>query len=321
MPGAGSANHLKDRATSSDRPGLEAYSHILLLTVLWGSTFAITAVALEIYSPIEIVSARLLLGSITLLLPALALGRIVRPDRSYLLKVAGLGLLGYALPFSGIAWAQKTVPSGVAAIFLSTMPLFILVLSRVILREVVTPRKWIGFCIGLLGLVLLIGPDSLRSIGSGLLLAQFALLASVGCVAVSSIFIRSLPPMPTAETTGLALLFGGLFLVPFGALDFLTKSANIVATDGSWQELAPLAAILCLGMVLSGFGQLVRISVIQRFGPVFYSLTGYLIPVWATFLGFVLLGETLTLWKVLSFFVIVCGLLLAQTRQQVAAPG
>ncbi|MBY6116039.1 DMT family transporter [Mameliella alba] len=298
-------------------PGLVDYGALVAMTLLWGSTFLFTAIALDGYGPGELVAARLLLGGIALMIPALALGQIIRPAPAHLAKLVVLGLLGYAVPFVAIAWAQQWVTSGLAAIFLSTMPLFILVLSRLILKEHVSLRKWAGFGVGLVGLVLLIGPEVLLTAGSTSAAPQLALLLAITCFACSSILVRTLPPMPSMQTTGLALLFGGLALAPFSAASFLTTTDRMLRTARSAEDLIPFGAILFLGIVLAGFGQTIRIHTIKLRGPVFFSITGYMIPLWATVLGVLVLGEKVTTIKMVAFVVIVAGLVLAQSR---AAP-
>lgn len=285
------------------------------MTALWGSTFAVTALGLRGYAPEELIAARLLLGASTLLIPAALLGHWIAPSPGHLFRIILLGLFGYGLPFYAIAWAQQTVPSGVAAIFLSTMPLFILLLARIVLREMISTRKWVGFLIGLTGLLMLIGPDAIFVVGDGPRIAYLVLLGGVICLGGSSILIRTLPPMPSIQTTGLALLIGGLALSPFGLIGFTSKTAELLGADPGFNDLVPLLSVVFLGVVLAGFGQTIRIYTIQLHGPVFFSITGYLIPIWATILGVVLLDEQVTPLKIVAFLVIVGGLLLAQTRR------
>ena len=216
-----------------------------------------------------------------------------------------IGVTSLALPFTLLTWAQLTVPSAVAAVLISSSPLFVLVLSRGLLGTPVGPRKWLGFLTGFAGLAVLIGPGVL-GLADAPLIPQLACLGTAFCYALSSVLVRRMPELPPVQATAASQLTAALLLVPFGA-------TGLVA---SLHWGVPLAALAVLGLVQTGGAQLLRYWTVKRAGPVFMSAVGYLIPVWAGFLGVTLLDEPLT-WRLgLGFALILAGLLFANARPE-----
>jgi len=217
-----------------------------------------------------------------------------------------LGIVGLAAPVTLLSWAQLSIPGSVASIFISSVPLFILLATRVILREPVSQRKWTGFAIGFAGLVWLAGPAALSQIGSeGQAVAQFAcILVAIG-YASGGIIIKVMPSIPPFRATAGTMIAGAVFLLPFGYSAFETALGA---------PLVPLIALITLGILPSGIGQNIRYIVVKKRGPVFMSVVGFLIPLWAGFVGFVILDEPLTLHTVSAYSIIMVGLLVSRDR-------
>lgn len=281
------------------------------MIVIWGSSFLLITLSLKAFTPSQVVSTRLLVGGLFLLLLIVVTGGNLRGILQHWRWLVLISLFNYALPFYGVAWAQQTVPSSITAILMSAIPLFTLLLTRIVLRETVTPKRWLGFLIGLCGLLWLAGGSALSELGSQDMIAgQVALLAAAMMLAIGSIVIRRMPVMPALPATAFLLILGGVFLLPFGGYQAPGIAAGIIAENGS-VALISLLALLFLGLIPTGFGQFMRTHTIQHYGPVFYSLVGYFIPIWATVLGVLILDEPISLEIVLAFGVILAGLVLA----------
>lgn len=276
-----------------------------LLSLIWGSAFAITGVALEGFGPMAIAAGRIWLSVIAVVAVTLSLGIPLPRKGTDWAWCGALGALSLALPFFLLAWAQQTVPSGIAAIFIACVPLFVLLLARLILAEPVGPRRWLGFAIGLAGILWLMGPETLLRLGDGSTLAYGALLGSAICYACSAILIRQMPPIPPLQATAAAQISASVMMLPFG----------LGAFPEALPATAPLVALVVLGVLQTGVAQLLRYFVVRRAGPVFVSVVGYLIPIWAALLGVVLLSEPLTARMISAFALILLGLMLARQRR------
>lgn len=285
-------------------PGPLAYGGLALLAVVWGSSFALTVVALEGFAPMAVSGLRIWLSLCAVLVILRLTGRHLPRDLRSWGWCAGLGVLGLLLPFSLLSWGQQQVPSSIAAILISGAPLFVLLLSRIVLQERISPRKWVGFAIGFVGLVVLIGPSALSGISEVSGIGQIACLGAALSYASSSLLIRRMPPIPPLEATAAAQTCAALFAIP------LCLAPTLSATPGP----SALVAVTVLGVVQTGMAHLLRYVLVKQAGPVFVSTVGYMIPVWAGFLGIAFFGEPATLQTGTAFALILTGLLIARDR-------
>ena len=283
-----------------------SYFFLIFLVIAWGSAFGLTSVALDGFSPVETSFGRFALAAFIVAGVAIASGQGLPNTWLEWRWLSMLGIFSLAAPVTLLTWAQLAIPSSVAAIFISSVPLFILLATRVILREPVSRRKWTGFAIGFAGLVWLAGPAAISQVGSeGQAIAQLAcVLVAIG-YASGAILIKVMPSIPPFRATAGTMISGAVFLLPFGYSAFETALGA---------PMIPLIALIALGILPSGIGQSIRYIVVKRRGPVFMSVVGFLIPVWAGFVGFVILDEALTWHTVSAYAIIVAGLLISRDR-------
>ncbi len=293
--------------------GAGAYASLMVMSFIAGSVFLFNELALEGYSPAEMSCAKLLIGGVTLFLPIWATGGLIPMTGNHWSWVLALGLIGYALPQFSMAWAQQRVDTTAAALFIAALPLFTLFLVRVVLKERYRWKKWAGFFLGFLGLVIMINPRAALSADGVGVLPYLALCVTCLCFAVSGLMVQRMPFMPALQVASLSLLVGGIALAPLGLVGFVTSTKGLFSqSNTSWETFQPLFGVVMLGTGLSGLGQAMRTGLIQKHGTAFFSIVGYIVPVWAAVLGVVFLGEEITLRKVAAFCVISMGLLLAQ---------
>ena len=195
--------------------------YIALLAAFWGASYMFIKVADRAYEPTTMIMFRLLVAGFTLLLVLVA----QRGLRSTLAEMRGLGWEGFALgvvngaiPFTLIAWGEKHIDSGVAAIANASMPIFVVLLAiRWKPSERVHGWRLVGFLIGLVGVGVLAGvhPEGGWWGAAG---TMAVVVASVS-YAVGSLWGQRL----IVRTSGLVLstttMIGGLVvLVPLGLL-------------------------------------------------------------------------------------------------------
>lgn len=282
------------------------YALVAFLVIVWGSAFGLTTVALEGFSPVETSFGRTALAAVVVAIVAIVSGQGIPNTLLEWRWLSLLGIVGLAAPVTLLSWAQVSIPGSVASIFISSVPLFILLATRVILREPVSRRKWTGFAIGFTGLVWLAGPAAISQVGAeGQALAQLSCILVAMGYASGGIVIKVMPSIPPFRATAGTMIAGAVFLLPFGYSAFETALGA---------PMVPLIALIALGILPSGIGQNIRYVVVKRKGPVFMSVVGFLIPVWAGFVGFVILDEPLTLHTVSAYSIILIGLLISRDR-------
>jgi len=288
------------------RPDYISYGAVGTLGIVWGSAFALTDVALRGFGAVEVVTARAGLAAMVLVCVAYLSGQGLPRRWRHWAWCGVFGITSLALPFTLLTWAQLSIDSAVAAVMISSSPLFVLMLSKVILGTPVGPRKWLGFSVGFAGLAVLIGPGIFQAVGAPLL-PQIACLGTAFCYGLSAVLVRKMPELPPVQATAASQLCAAVVLVPFGA----------VGLSGTLIPGVPLFALVVLGVVQTGLAQLLRYWTVKRSGAVFASTSSYLIPIWAGFVGITLLGEPLTLQLVIGFVLIAGGLIVAGNRPDI----
>src|SRR6185369_5469544 len=110
-------------------------------------------------------------------------------------RLAFMGIVGNLAPFALIGWGELQVASGLAAILMAMVPLMVMVIAHFrVPDEPLTPGKTLGVGLGILGVVVLIGPSAFSVVGSHVA-AELAILAATVCYAASALAARGLPPL------------------------------------------------------------------------------------------------------------------------------
>ena len=292
------------------RPALINWALLMVLVLVWGTSFMFTAIAVDSVDPISLVFYRLLLGTL-ILSGVLALRRLPLPrDPRVWAGFLVMAIAGYAAPFFLISWGQQTVDSGVAGMIMAIMPLMTMVFAHYLIRgETLNRYKVIGFTFGITGVTLLLGPvfeGGGREFWSGV-----AIFTAATCYAVNSILIKRLPRFdPMVGACGV-LIMSSLVLLPFWLL---------VAPAGQQSSVGSIASVIWLGIGPTGIATIVLFTVVDRAGPTFLSTINYLIPVVAFFCGAWLLAEPVGWLHYLALITILCGIALTRFRAS-PAPG
>jgi drug/metabolite transporter (DMT)-like permease len=260
---------------------------LLVLALLWGGSYFYNAIAIASLPPLTIVAARTLIGSLALYAAVRLSGARMPVDMATWLSFLGMGLLNNVLPFSLIAWSQTSIPSGLASVLNATTPLFGVILAHFATAdEKLTPLRIAGVAIGFLGVVVMLGADSMS--GERHLVAELACLFASVLYAYSGVFgrrfaARGIPPLVTATGQITASM---LVMVPVAAL-----------YDQPWQLAMPsasaIAALLGLGLVSTALAYVIYYRILAAAGAVNLLLVTFLVPVSAILLGAVILGERL----------------------------
>lgn len=280
------------------------------LGVVWGASFMFMSLALRGVGPMVLVAARLALGALLLLVILKLTGRRLPPRHGREGRVIwrfalALALLSNAVPFLLLGWGQQSVASGFAGVSMAVVPLLVLPLAHFLVPgERMHLRRFLGFVLGTLGVVVLIGPAAFDRTGNEMeLLARLACVAAAGCYATGSICTRLCPEVDKLALSALVLLLASAIMVPLAL----------------WREGWPtpldtmtLAALLYLGVLPTGIAQLVLVVLNREAGPVFFSLVNYQVPVWSIIFGALVLSEPLPPSLFLGLAMILSGVALSQ---------
>lgn len=277
---------------------------VLFLGMVWGGTFMVVSFALRGYGPVTVATARVVLGAVALAALAALLRRpLPAADLRLWAHLIPIGLLSSALPFSLLSWGQSYVPSAFAGLSMAAVPLFVLPLAYLFAGETLHRNKALGFGLGFLGTLVLLGPEIFT--GGALLGPRLACIGAALCYACASILTRRCPKIDPITLAATSLMIGAVPLVPL-----------MLWAEGmpEWQGTVSGSAIIVLGLIPTALAAYLRVSVIRSAGSGFMTLTSYQVPVWSVLFGGVILNEELPHRFFAALVLILAGLLLSQRK-------
>lgn len=283
------------------------------LGMVWGAAFMATRVAVEDFGPLSVAGLRLALAAAAILAVLAARGErlpglATREERGFWAAAVAVGFLSNAMPFSLLSWAQERIDSSLAGVLMTTVPFFVLPLGHLFVPdERMTARKTAGFALGFAGVAVLIGPAAVLELGSGdvlTLLAQIACLGVAVGYASGSIVSKRAPQLGLLRFATASLLAAALMTMPL--------ALAVEDPFGTAPGLAPLAAVLYLGLAPTALATVMLLEVIRSAGPGFLALVNYQVPLWAVVFGTTVMGETPSPRLGIALVMIVAGLAVSQ---------
>jgi len=222
---------------------------------MFGASFMMTKVAVVDVPPATIAISRIAIGGVMLFFIMLMYKQTLRSLLPHWKMIALAGFFGTALPFFLISWGQEKVDAGLTAILMAVMPLFTLVLAHFFTNdEKLNAFKVIGFCLGLLGVAVLIGFDKLASFGEDTI-RSYAIMLAACSYAVHAILSKFLTELPRYAVSSAVLLVSVLILLPM-----------VLYLDTPWaliNETLPPNALAALIIILAGVA-IARINSTQK---------------------------------------------------------
>ena len=207
-----------------------------------------------------------------------------------------------SLPFLMVPLALNFITTSELAIYLASIPLFVLILAKLILKEIITLKKWIGFFIGIIGLIILSEPYKFMIENFNELIASFICICISICLASGGIIIQKMPKCDPISFSASSFLIALIISLP---IFFFLKPEEI-----SFGK--PLIGLLLAGILSTSLGGLARVLLIRRAGAVFTSINGYLVPLVTCSFGILFLNENLTLVMCISFIIVILGIIISQ---------
>jgi drug/metabolite transporter (DMT)-like permease len=285
---------------------------LLVLYVVWGSTYLGIRIAVETIPPFTMAATRFLTAGL-----ALFAWSILREGRGFAwpsgrewrdMFVVGALLLGGGMGL--VAWGEQTVPSGIAALLIAMMPVWVAVLGRVFLGERLPRLAVAGIAVGLAGVAILVGgPDPAGGLDPA---GVLALIISPLCWSAGSLYAAHRVPQSSRPlvATAMQMLCGSAVLA---VVAIATGEPGRLRIDMiSTSSLVALVYLTVVGSLLafSTYVWLLRVAPLPLI-----ATYAYVNPVVAVVLGAVVLGETLTPTKLVAGGVIIFAVALIITAR------
>jgi drug/metabolite transporter (DMT)-like permease len=289
---------------------------LLLLATLWGASYTFIKLGVATIAPITLIAARTAIAGLLLLAimrwRGVKLPRDGATWRRFLLQAC----LNSVIPWTLLAWGERSVEAGLATILNSASPIFTFLLTAAVTRhEAASPRKLFGVVAGMAGICLIVGVEALDAAAGGLV-AELAIVAAAICYACAAIFGRNFGRLdPMAPAAG-SLLAGAAFLVP----------ASLIM-ERPW-TMAPSAisvlALLGLAVFSTALAFVIYFRLIQTLGSVGTTAQAYLrVPIGVA-IGVAVLGERLSPTAWIGLACVVAGVaamtIPARTKAVLKAP-
>lgn len=284
------------------------WSLLCMLSILWGGSFFFNGAALRELPPLTLVFLRVALGA-AILLPLLRMQGIGFPIGATGWKpFVAIGLLNNAIPFSLIVLGQTFIPSGLASILNATTPLFAVIVMAMAGEETLQMRRVAGVALGVVGVVVLRGwgAETMSGHGLGILLCLGGALSYGFAALAARRLLKDSPPLGTAafqlmaSTVMMAIIAG--------------------AVEQPWRLPMPSVttwlAVLGLAGLSTALAYIVFFQILRRSGATNVMLVTLLIPVTAILLGWLVLGEPISMREIAGAIVIGSALLVIDGRAQ-----
>jgi len=272
---------------------------LLLLATLWGASYSFIKLGVATIPPITLIAARTSIAAGLLLAIIRWRGVRMPRDAATWWRFLFQACLNSVIPWTLLAWGERSLGAGPSTILNSTSPIFTFFLTLAVTRhEAPTGRKLFGVAVGMAGICMIVGVQALSGLGEQLT-AQIVIVLAAICYAGAAIFSRGFAKLdPIAPAAG-SLISGAAILIPLSLV--IDRPWTITPSTGS------LLALLWLSVFSTAFAFVIYFRLIQTIGPVGTTAQAYLrVPIGVA-LGVVFLGESLTSTAWIGLACVVAG--------------
>lgn len=292
-----------------DRPKIGVYLGVTAAMLMWGMTFIWFKIVNEVYKPFTIVFLRLLVSTLVMLGIALFTRVLQKLKRKDLLTYILLAFIYPCVYFIAESIGLTIINATLAAVIVSTIPLFVPIGAYLLLHERVTRLNIIGILVSFAGVVIVIlNPDlSLNEDPAGMWLMLLAVFCAVGY----TLMVKKLTLTYNAYSiTTYQNIFGTIMFLPLFLIFDLKDFTAVQHTAKALLNLGYLAIFgSSIAFILFNYS-------IKTIGATRTEIFSNLIPVFTAIFAYFMLGEELGPKKILGISVVLCGLFLSQLKSR-----
>ena len=282
----------------------KALFHFVLVGILWGIPYLLMKVAVEDFPPAAVVAGRTLIGA-SILIPVALYRKKFKGAVLGFKFVAFYALMEMIGPWILITTAEQKINSGLAGLLVSTVPIFATIITS--LRgdhSVWEFKRIIGIVVGFIGLILVVGIESLTGTSDPLSIAM-VILAAMGYSYAVIMVTSNLPLVDGIAINGLAMALTTIFWAPVA----IAQWPSSISLDSA-------LSLLALGIFSTAFAFILFFKLMDEIGPARGSLVTYLNTAVAVVLGVIILKEPLTAGIIIGLPLVLVGSYLASRKNQ-----
>jgi drug/metabolite transporter (DMT)-like permease len=283
--------------------------------ILWGSTYIGIRIAIESFPPLAMAAIRHSMVGL-ILYPILRIKTGIKPTAAHWWTAAVTGVSLLCVSNGGLSWAEQKVPSGIAALLVATISLWLVILDWLRPRGTRPgPLVFVGLVLGFAGMALLVGPAKLGGAGRIDLVGTGVLVIASFVWACASLYSKQ-RVMPASPLLVVAMqsLAGAAALWVAAIVSGEVRAVHFAAISGrSWM------ALIYLIVFGSGMGFTAYLYVLKHSTASKVATYAFVNPVVALFLGWILVGETITTRTALAAVVILTAVVLVISAPRAGA--
>lgn len=275
--------------------------HLFVVYFVWGSTYLAIRIGIRSgagFEPFWFGGMRVFTAGIILLGWGLIRGKNLRLSKKDLLILAGSGFLLWIGGNGLVVWAEQQVNSGIAALVVATVPIWVAFLDSIMDSRIPTLKVILSLIIGFLGIFILSLPVLTSGIRADLLSILALLLASLSWASGLVLQTRHPVALSRGVSSGYQQLFGGIF---FALIALIVREPLPTPTTEAWLAWGYL---VIFGSVIAFTSFVTALQILPTRLVTTYS---YVNPVIAVLLGWLILGEPITYWTIAGGVLVLIG--------------
>ena len=292
------------------KASLKDFILLIVLAAIWGSAFFNIKIS-DTYTPMAIAFGRIFFAALVMVLYCGMKGIKIDAFGEHWKMYASIGLVNLILPFFFISFGIVKVQSNMAAILMSTAPIYATILGQLFIQdEKINFLKLLGIIIGFLGIVFLFSDDLLINQSNFL----YALIIILGpfCYTLGGLLSLKLKHIKNETLTSSILVWAVIMLLP---VLFIVE--NPTELRPSWSSTISL---FYLGVVATAIAWLMRFYILKSNGLVFQSQVAYIIPIFGLIFGYVFLGEKITYKIIVALIAVLVSTYLIEKSKKAKTP-
>ncbi len=275
---------------------------------IWGGMYVVVKHIVEVIPPLELVWMRYVIALVTLIIIGLASKQKWQMKQKHILLVITISLIGYVLSILTQETGTMLSTAQMGAIITSTTPAFMVLFASILLKERLTFKKASSVSLATIGVIAIVGIDDIDMSST---LGGLSLIIAALTWALMSVLIKLLPTRYSQiVVTTYAVLIAVVVLTPFVIVRYPQVSLNELVQPNIW------GGLLYLGIISTSLAFLLWNRGLQMLNASSGGIFFFFQPVVGTFLGWVILGETISMTFWVGSFLILIGVLIAIREPQ-----
>jgi drug/metabolite transporter (DMT)-like permease len=283
-----------------------AIAAIVLLMIIWGTTYIVTKIAIREVPPLTLAALRFLITALVLLPFAIAAGGLKRLPRPLPIRdIVAMALTGFVLYYAFFNYALEYGSASQGALIQALLPVGVAIAAVIVLKEKLSKTRVSGIALAVLGVAIIVVAGKSDSASPNPLLGAVLMLFSVVAWSIYTVQVKRLADVePTVLLTAIASV-GTLIQIPLVAFELARHPQPLAISMQGW------ASVVFLGAIASGLGLLVYNRALRLLDASLVGTYINLVPIVGVVSAVLLLGESLQGWQILGSVLALVGVWLA----------